>query len=531
MSVDTTSNNDNILGNLNSDMKDQGANNRRIAKNTLLLYLRMIVVMMVSLYTSRLVLAALGVSDFGVYQVVGGLVGMFTILSGSLSVTTSRFLTFALGTGEFERLKKTFATVRTIHIGLAIAMFLICELLAVWFLTTKLTIPPDRMFAAKCALHCSIASFSISLLNVPFGASVISHEKMSAFAYMSILDVFVKLLIVYMLYISPIDRLIFYAILGLCTRILYQAIYVLYCIRKFPECRSKPAIDRSIAKSITSFVGWTFWGNAAVVAKDQGVVMLLNMFFGPVVNAAQGVGNQVSGVVTRFVSGFMTAVCPQITKSYASGEIDRLNSLIVKSTKFSFFLMVILIFPIINNTQVLLDVWLVEVPAHAVNFANIILIYVFIDCFTTTLYTAIMATSKIREYEIGLTILYFTNIIVVYIVLKLGMVPESVFILAVLFKLGVLALLCHQCYKLFPFDWRSYGMLFVKIILPTLIFGALISFCYQYFFKNDSFLKLIVFSIVFELIMVPFIWFYGLSKNERQFVTKTIKTKFNISRK
>jgi hypothetical protein len=193
--------------------------------------------------------------------------------------------------------------------------------------------------------------------------------------------------------------------------------------------------------------------------------------------------------------------------------------------------MVILIFPIINNTQVLLDVWLVEVPAHAVNFANIILIYVFIDCFTTTLYTAIMATSKIREYEIGLTILYFTNIIVVYIVLKLGMVPESVFILAVLFKLGVLALLCHQCYKLFPFDWRSYGMLFVKIILPTLIFGALISFCYQYFFKNDSFLKLIVFSIVFELIMVPFIWFYGLSKNERQFVTKTIKTKFNISRK
>lgn len=207
-------------------MPGRNTSNSLIAKNTLFLYMRMIVVMLVTLYTSRLVLATLGVEDYGIYQVVGGLVGMFTILSGSLSVSTSRFLTFALGKGDFAELKKTFATVRAIHIILAVSMFIICELLAVWFLKTKLTIPPDRLYAAKCALHCSIAAFSISLLNVPFGASVISHEKMSAFAYMSIMDVVVKLLIVYLLMISPIDRLIFYAILGLSAGILYQIIYM-----------------------------------------------------------------------------------------------------------------------------------------------------------------------------------------------------------------------------------------------------------------------------------------------------------------
>ena len=506
------------------------SSNRRIAKNTLLLYLRMIVVMLVTLYTSRLVLAALGVEDYGIYQVVGGLVAMFTILSGSLSVSTSRFLTFALGTGDVEQLRKTFATVRAVHIILAISMFLICELLAIWFLKTKLTIPPDRLYAAKCALHCSIAGFSISLLNVPFGASVISHEKMSAFAYMSIFDVFVKLLIVYLLYISPIDRLIFYAILGLCTGIIYQVIYVVYCYIKFPECKSKPSLDRRIVKSISAFVGWTFWGNAAVVVKDQGVVMLLNMFFGPVVNAAQGVGMQVSGVVTRFIGGFMTAVQPQITKSYASGEIDRLNGLLVKSTKFSFYLMVLLIFPIINNTRVLLDAWLVEVPDHAVSFANIILVYTFIDCFTTPLYTAVLATSKIKVYEIGLTILYFTNILCTYIALKLGMVPEVVFVLAVIFKIGVFLLLGHQCYKLFAFDLHSYGKLFLKIVLPTLLFGVVISIFYHVFFKNDSLLKLIVFAVAFESLMIPFIWFFGFNKNERAFVLQTLKGKI-FSRK
>ena len=505
------------------------SNNKRIAKNTLLLYLRMIVVMLVTLYTSRLVLAALGVEDYGIYQVVGGLVGMFTILSGSLSVSTSRFLTYALGTGDFEQLRKTFATVRAVHIILAISMFLICELLAIWFLKTKLTIPPDRLYAAKCALHCSIASFSISLLNVPFGASVISHEKMSAFAYMSIFDVFVKLLIVYLLYISPIDRLIFYAILGLCTGIIYQVIYVVYCVIKFPECKSKPSLDRRIVKNISAFVGWTFWGNAAVVVKDQGVVMLLNMFFGPAVNAAQGVGMQVSSVVTRFIGGFMTAVQPQITKSYASGEIDRLNGLLVKSTKFSFYLMVLLIFPIINNTRVLLDAWLVEVPDHAISFANIILVYTFIDCFITPLYTAVLATSKIKVYEIGLTILYFTNIICTYIVLKLGVIPEVVFVLAVVFKFGVFLLLGHQCCKLFVFDLRSYWKLFLKIILPTLGLGGLISLCYQLFVKNYSMLMFISFSIVFEVIMLQFIWSCGLNYNERQFVTKSLKEKLNIS--
>jgi len=509
-----------------NEMINSHSDNRRIAKNTLVLYMRMIIVMLVSLYTSRLVLAALGVEDFGIYQVVGGLVGMFGILSGSLSVSTSRFLTYALGQGDFNQLKKTFATVRAIHIMLAVSMFVLCELLAVWFLNTKLNIPPERMKAAEWALHCSIASFSISLLNVPFGASVISHEKMSAFAYMSIMDVVVKLLIVYMLYISPIDRLVFYAILSLCVSLLYQGIYITYCMIKFPECKSAPKFDRSIVKDITKFVGWTFLGNAAVVVKDQGVVMLLNIFFGPVVNAAQGVGNQVNSVVTRFIGGFMTAVQPQITKSYASQERDRMNNLLIKSTKFSFFLMVALIFPLINNVGTLLNVWLVEVPDHAVNFATLILIYTFCDCFTTPLYTAVIATAKIKVYEIVLSGLYVLNVLFTYFALKLGAPPEVVFVLAILFKLLVLSLLIHQAYKLCGFDLKAYARLFRTVVIPTLLFGCVISFIYQYFVVNDSFLKLIGFTVVFEALMLPYLWWFELDSNERQFVKSFFFQKF-----
>ena len=514
---------------LTPKLSDDNQDNRRIAKNTLVLYLRMIVVMLVSLYTSRLVLDALGVEDYGIYQVVGGLVGMFGILSGSLSVSTSRFLTYALGTGNFDELKRTFATVRTVHIILAITMLVLCEFLAAWFLKAKLTIPPERLYAAQCVLQCSIISFSISLLNVPFSASVISHEKMSAFAYMSILDVTVKLLIVFMLYRAPMDRLIYYALLSLGVMLIYQAIYVTYCYIKFPECKSRPSIDRSIVRKIAAFVGWTFWGNAAVVLKDQGIVMLLNIFFGPVVNAAQGVGAQISGVVSKFIGGFTTAVQPQITKSYAAGNINRLNDLIVKSTKFTFFLMVVLMFPLINNTRILLETWLVEVPDHSVNFANIIMVYTFIDCFTTPLYTSVLATSKIRVYEIVLTILYFTNVAFTYVALKLGAPPEAVFVIAVLFKFFVLLLLGHQCYKLFPFDLKKYGKMFFTTVFPTLAYGGLISLCYHLMMKNDSFMKLLGFAIVFEVLMLPFIWFYGFNKNERQFVLTTIKGKFTTS--
>ena len=507
---------------------DQLSGNHRIAKNTLVLYFRMIVVMLVSLYTSRLVLATLGVVDYGIYQVVGGLVGMFTILTGSLSVSSSRYLTYELGRGDETQLKKTFATVRALHILLAVLIFVISELLAIWFLNTKLNIPPERMHAAKWALHCSIMSFSISILNVPYNASIISHEKMSTFAYLSILDVVSKLLIVYLLFISPMDKLIFYALLMLIASLIYQIIYFVYCLNKFNECRAKPAFEREIVKGVASFVGWTFWGNSAVVVKDQGIVMLLNIFFGPVVNAAQGVAMQVNGVVTRFIGGFMTAVQPQITKSYAANSISRLNDLLVKSTKFSFLLTVLLIFPIINNTRVLLDLWLVEVPDHAVAFTNIILVYTFIDCFTTPIYTAVLATGRIKVYEIVLTVLYVFNVLFSYLALKFGMQPESVFILAILFKLFVLALLIQQCCKLFEFDWRSFGKMFLKEIIPITTFGILISMLFQMFFKNNSWVGLIGFAIVFELIILPFIWKIGLRRNEREFLKNAIVNKLSF---
>lgn len=524
---------------------EQLSGNSRIAKNTLFLYFRMIVVMLVSLYTSRMVLATLGVEDYGIYQVVGGLVAMFTILTGSLSVSSSRYLTYELGRGDAEQLKKTFATVRALHIILAISIFVISEILAIWFLNTKLNIPANRMHAATWALHCSILSFSILILNVPYNASIISHEKMSTFAYLSILDVVTKLGIVYLLYISPIDRLIFYALLLLASTILYQTIYVTYCFRKFTECRSKPAFDREIVKGIASFVGWTFWGNSAVVVKDQGVVMLLNIFFGPVVNAAQGIAMQVDGVVTRFISGFMTALQPQITKSYASNNISRLNDLLVRGSKFSFFLTILLIIPIINNTEVLLNAWLVEVPEHAVAFTNLILVYTFINCFTTPIFSAVLATGKIKVYEIALTVLYTLNILFSYLALKLGMSPESVFVLAILFKMLVFALLINRCYSSFTFDWRAYVKMFLKRVVPIAVFGCVISLIFQVFdiraviddfiynilAIRKSWITLIVSAVAFELLLIPFIWIVGLQRTEREFVKNAFVSRIPFLKK
>lgn len=501
---------------------DSASNNKRIAKNTILLYFRMFVMMAVGLFTSRVILDALGASDYGIYNVVGGLVTMFSVLTGAMSVATSRFLTFALGVGDREQLRKTFVTAVNIHLLIAAAMIVIAEVAGIWFLNNKLNIPTDRMEAANIVLQFSIATFVINLINVPYTSSIISHERMGIYAYFTLYDVIIKLLIVFALYVSPIDRLVIYALLLCLANLTTQIIYWIYCKRKFEECRYSFCMDKTLLKKMFGFIGWAFWGNAAVVAKDQGMTLLLNIFCGTLVNAAQGVANQVNAMVNRFVTNFMTAVEPQITKQYAAGEYESMNKLIIRSTKFSAFLMLLLIVPIIVNIDDLLGLWLVEVPLHTSSFVSLILFYSFVDCFTTGLITGILANGKIKTYEIALTVTYILNLILAFVSLKLGMAPETLYVLLIIFKFVVLGIQLWLGRTMFRLPLRTYLKAMTRYVLPVLAVGQFLMFVPWN--EITGVIHRIILSILsVEGILLLTIYLVGFEFNEREFIIEKIQ--------
>lgn len=501
---------------------ESASNNKRIAKNTILLYFRMFVMMAIGLFTSRVILDALGASDYGIYNVVGGLVTMFSVLTGAMSVATSRFLTFALGVGDKEQLRKTFVTAVNIHLLIAAVMIVIAEVAGIWFLNNKLNIPTERMGAANIVLQFSIATFVINLVNVPYTSSIISHERMGIYAYFTLYDVFVKLLIVYALYVSPIDRLVIYALLLCLANLTTQIIYWIYCKRKFEECRYSFCLDKTLLKKMFGFIGWAFWGNAAVVAKDQGMTLLLNIFCGTLVNAAQGVANQVNSMVNRFVTNFMTAVQPQITKQYAAGEYETMNILIIRSTKFSAFLMLILIVPIIVNIDDLLSLWLVKVPIHTSSFVSLILFYSFVDCFTTGLVTGILANGKIKKYEIALTITYVINIICAYAILKIGMPPEALYGLLILFKFFVFVIQLLLSRTMFALPLSVYVRSMFRFVMPVLALGIILIFIPWHLFENII-ARMVSSVVIVETILLSSVMLIGLESNERAFVYNKVK--------
>lgn len=320
-------------------MDVQTANNKRIAKNTLLLYIRMLFGLLVSLYTSRVILQTLGVEDYGVYNVVGGMISMFTFLNGGMSSATSRYITFEIGKGNMEQLKKVFSTALQIHAIIALLIVLLGETLGLWLLMNELVIPNGRMGAAMWVYQCSIISSVVGIMSVPYNADIIAHEKMSAFAYISVLEIILKLLIVYLLLVLPFDKLKVYAILVLLVGLLIRYIYTRYCYKHFEESNYIHRLDKSLLMEMLSFASWSFWGNLAAVLYTQGLNMMLNIFFGPIVNAARGIATQVQGVIQQFVGNFQMALNPQITKTYAAGELQQMHSLMFRSARFSFMLL------------------------------------------------------------------------------------------------------------------------------------------------------------------------------------------------
>lgn len=335
----------------------------------------MILVMLVSLYTSRVILAKLGVEDYGIYNVVGGIVAMFSFLNSSMATSTQRYLTYALGKNDNELLKNVFAISLNIHIVIAIFIIILAETFGLWMLNTHLVIPPDRLMAANWVFQLSILTFSINIIQVPYNASIIAHERMNVYAYISIIEVVLKLIIVYILSLTTFDRLIFYAILVFLVQLVVRVIYQAYCRCRFVECHLRFYWDKQLYKEMFGFAGWNMFGSVAWLMRGQGLDIVLNLFFGPIVNAARGITNQVSGAVMSFISNFQVALNPQITKKYAQGEIEQMESLAYNGIKFSLLLLFIIAFPLCLNIDYVLGLWLKDVP----RYTSIFIILVIID--------------------------------------------------------------------------------------------------------------------------------------------------------
>lgn len=396
------------------------SSNRRIAKNTLLLYLRMIVMILIGLYTSRVVLQVLGVSDYGVYNAVGGVVAMLSVLTSSLSTAISRYLTFELGRGDADKLKRVFSVSLNVQILIAIVIVILGVFAGGWFLNHKMNIPTGRMDAANWVLYCSLLSFAVALISVPYSASIVSHERMNVYAYMTILDVTLKLLIVYALSLSPHDKLKSYAVLLLMVAIFTRFIYAQYCKKKFPECTYHFVLDVPLLKEMTGFAGWNFLGNSAWIFNNQGVNILINIYFGVTLNAARGIATQVEGLAMHFVSNFMTALNPQITKSYASKELSQMHQLVCRGAKFSFFLVLFFAIPLCLETEQVLYFWLSKVPDYAVLFVRMTFLSTLCTVLGYTLVTAQLATGKIRNYQIIMTLVGVWVFPLTWLAFKLG---------------------------------------------------------------------------------------------------------------
>lgn len=492
-------------------------NNKRIAKNTLLLYFRMLFMMAVSLFTSRVVLNTLGVEDYGIYNVVGGIVAMFGFINGSMSSATQRYITFALGKGDNNRLQTVFSTTLQIHTLIAGVIVLLGETIGLWFLYNKMQIPADRMDAAFWVLQCSIIAAVVMIISVPYNADIVAHEKMSAFAYISILEVVLKLAIVYMLLVFSFDKLVLYAFLLLAIQILIRFCYSYYCNKHFEETKYKHVWDKALFKEMTGFAGWSMFGNLAAVLFGQGLNMLLNVFFGPVVNAARGIAVQVQNAVQQFVLNFQMALNPQITKTYAQGEMQEMHKLMYRSARFSFFLLFFLSLPVLFETKFILTVWLKIVPDNTVVFLRIMLCTSLIYTLSNPLIIANQATGKVRKYQAICGTILLMILPISYISLRLGLPAYSVFIVHFLMESLTQIVRMFLLRPLIGIRIRDYLTYIYSPVLLVIAVSVILP-AFVYFNMEDTVIRFFVVGIVCVLSVSLTAYTLGLSSNERVFV-------------
>lgn len=487
----------------------------------------MILVMLVSLYTSRVILAKLGVEDYGIYNVVGGIVAMFSFLNSSMATSTQRYLTYALGKNDNELLKNVFAISLNIHIVIAIFIIILAETFGLWMLNTHLVIPPDRLMAANWVFQLSILTFSINIIQVPYNASIIAHERMNVYAYISIIEVVLKLIIVYILSLTTFDRLIFYAILVFLVQLVVRVIYQAYCRCRFVECHLRFYWDKQLYKEMFGFAGWNMFGSVAWLMRGQGLDIVLNLFFGPIVNAARGITNQVSGAVMSFISNFQVALNPQITKKYAQGEIEQMESLAYNGIKFSLLLLFIIAFPLCLNIDYVLGLWLKDVPRYTSIFIILVIIDSIVNSFFgTPLMTSLSATGTIRNYQIVVSSVILLVVPCSYFLLKLGCDAPSVFIAMILVSLisGFTRLLF--CKKLIGFSlYKFFRQVVMPIVLTFIVAVPIPVFIRLRYFVEDNLQCALMTSVIALIISLICGWFIGLNVSEKSMIVSIIKNR------
>lgn len=444
-------------------MSEINENNKRIAKNTLLLYVRMAFSMLVSLYTSRIVLSTLGVEDYGIYGVVGGIVALFSFLNASMSGCTSRFLTFELGRKDDERLRNTFSMAMYVHIVIALMILVLSEPIGLWFMHYKMQIPEGRMEAAQIVFHLSVLSTMVGVTQVPYNASLISHEQMGIYAYVEMANVILRLLIIYLLQVLDYDKLIVYGILTFAVSVSIAMFYRIYCMRHFMECHIRKVWCPDIFKSMLSFSGWDLYGNLSVTLRTQGVNMLLNVFFGPIMNAAASIAGAVQGAVAAFAQNVTTAVRPQIIKRYASGERDSMVSLVRNAVKLNFLILLLVTAPLIIELHFVLHIWLGQVPDNTVSFCMFTLLFNFFASLSTILVTGVHATGKIFRPSFINGTLYLMVIPVSYVAFRLD--GEA----WISYLFNVLAVVCGMLSNAYTLRLYVKEFPFMKFLLRDLL--------------------------------------------------------------
>lgn len=505
-----------------------GSDNKQIAKNTLILYFRMILLMCISLYTSRIVLAKLGISDYGIYNVVGGVISLLSFLNGAMSTTNLRFFSFELGRKDPIKLRLVFSQSIIVHLSIGILFVIFAETIGLWFVTEKLVIPEESRTAAMWVYQSMIIQSFLSVYSVPFSAIIVAHEKMNIFAVLGIVEGVLKLVIAILIGWFSSNRLIVFAIFMLMQSLLITFSYVSFGRRNFDECKFELSFDIKVLKELTSFAGWSLFGSIAWIAKFQGVNIVLNTFFGTIVNAAFGVANQVNAAVSKFVQNFSTALNPQIIKTFASGDTADFNLVVERGSRWAFLLLYALAFPVMVNIHTLLHLWLVDVPNYAEIFSVLFLSVSLLESFTYPIGTAIQATGKIKWYQIIVGVTLFMNVPFSWLVLRLGGNAPAVLIVANIIALIALAerlLIMKSVIPTFSILKFSRQVFVRPIFVAISSFGAY--FTLNYFkpqILSNIWLNLLV-SLILGLIVSVFV---GLTRNEisatKSFLHNKIKT-------
>lgn len=504
-------------------MSDNSANNKRIAKNTLMLYIRMLLVMAVSLYTSRVILQSLGIVDYGLYNVIGGMTLMFGFFQSSLSNATQRYLNVELGRNDNEGVNRIFSLSQLIYFAMSILVVIVAEIIGLWFIYNKLTIPPDRLDAALWVFHTTVISLFFTLNGIVYNSMLIANENMKAYAYLGIIEVVLKLLIAFALFYSPFDRLKLYSVLFLLVTLSVQSFYAITCLRKYNEARFHFYWNKNIFREMFAFMGWNTVGTAAWALNHQGINILYNIFFGPVVNAANGIASQVNSAVTKFSMNFYTAVQPQIVKSYAANDYDYFRSLIYNSSRYSFYLMWLLCLPIMLRIDYILELWLGNVPESTNQFVIWTLIYSLVNTLTNPFWMAIQAVGKLKKYVIVGSCVFFLAFPVALVFFEFGYSAitalQTLAVIRVLYLLTVIVITNKYVYigikeyilhTIFPIikiiTVSSFILLLINRLLP------------------QNFIYLIIAVVASIVITLAAIYFFGTTTSEKSLITSKIKS-------